>query len=198
MSGPILPTVPTALAAYEARPQNPPSAPADYAIFANGCFWGTQQLYDKADFGSEKAVIKTYVGYIGGNDKFKDPTYRQVCSGSTGFAEACKVEYDPTKVSYAELVEFFYRTHDPTTIDRQGSDRGSQYRSAIFAHNSEQMEIAKKVTAEVDEKYFEPKGQKVVTAIETAPTWYNAEEYHQQYLDNNPDGYHCSTHFLHW
>jgi len=196
MPGPVVPTVPTALAAYEATSTNTEaSGKIENAIFANGCFWGTEQIF-KANYG--KRGVQTEVGYIGGDDKYKNPTYKQVCSGATGFAEACKVEFDPSLVGYAELVEFFYRTHDPTTVDRQGNDRGTQYRSAIFAQSPEQTEIAKIVTAEVDEKYFKPKGQRIVTGIGSAQTWYTAEQYHQKYLDINPNGYHCPTHVLHW
>ncbi|KAG8846455.1 Peptide-methionine (S)-S-oxide reductase [Tulasnella sp. 330] len=179
MSGPVIPTVPTALASYEITSKNTePSGKTEVATFANGCFWGTQHLFDRY-YGPKYGVIKTAVGYIGGSDKYKDPTYRQVCSGTTGFAEACKVEFDPERVGYAELVEFFYRTHDPTTVDRQGNDRGTQYRSVIFAQSPEQTEIARKITKEVEEKYFDPKGQRIITGIESAPTWHTAEEYHQ-------------------
>ncbi|KAG8914541.1 Peptide-methionine (S)-S-oxide reductase [Tulasnella sp. 408] len=195
--GSLIPTVPSAIASYETTSKNTEaSGKVEVATFAHGCFWGTQEVFDKY-FGPTRGV-KTTVGYTGGEDKFKNPTYRQVCSGSTGFAEACKVEYDPTLVGYAELVEFFYRTHDPTTPNRQGNDRGTQYRSAIFTHSPEQTEIARKVTEEVQAKHFTPKGLKIVTAIDDAGTWYDAEAYHQKYLEENPDGYHCSTHILHW
>jgi peptide-methionine (S)-S-oxide reductase len=142
-----------------------------------------------------KDVI-TRVGYTGGNAS--DPSYRAVCSGITGHAEACRVEFDPSKVTYPELVEFFYRTHDPTTVDSQGGDRGTQYRSAIFYHSPEQKEIARKVTEEVQEKYFAPKGKRIVTQIVEAGKWWDAENYHQEYLFKNPDGYQCPTHRLHW
>ncbi|KAG8876113.1 Peptide-methionine (S)-S-oxide reductase [Tulasnella sp. 332] len=213
MSGPVIPTVPTALASYEITSKNTePSGKTEVATFANGCFWGTQHLFDRY-YGPKYGVIKTAVGYIGGSDKYKDPTYRQVCSGTTGFAEACKVEFDPERVGYAELVEFFYRTHDPTTVDRQGNDRGTrafyiafsfslyidrkyrymssgplsvtEYRSVIFAQSPEQTEIARKITKEVEEKYFDPKGQRIITGIESAPTWHTAEEYHQVSLSDN-------------
>ncbi|KAG9007322.1 Peptide-methionine (S)-S-oxide reductase [Tulasnella sp. JGI-2019a] len=182
MSGSVIPTVATALASYEVTSKNTESSgKVEVATFANGCFWGTQHLFDHY-YGPKGGVIKTDVGYIGGNDKFKNPTYNQVCSGTTGYAEACKVEFDPERVGYAELVEFFYRSHDPTTVDRQGADKGTQYRSVIFTQSLEQAEIAKKVTAEVDEKYFKPKGQRIVTGIESAPTWYTAEAYHQVHI----------------
>lgn len=107
-----------------------------------------------------------------------------MCTGRTGHAEAAQVKFDPSKVSYAELVEFFYRTHDPTQLNAQGNDRGTQYRSAIFAHDAEQLETAKKVTAEVQEKHFTPKGKKIVTQIEQreAGDFFEADSYHQEYL----------------
>ncbi|KAG8908793.1 Peptide-methionine (S)-S-oxide reductase [Tulasnella sp. 403] len=198
MIGRVVPTVPTALASFETTSKHTEgSGKVEVATFANGCFWGTQQIFDK-HYGTKHGLISTNVGYTGGDDKYKGVTYRQVCSGETGFAEACRVEFDPDLVGYAELVEFFYRTHDPTTKDRQGNDTGTQYRSAIFTHSPEQEEIAKRVTQEVDEKYFAPKGKKIVTLLEPAREWYTAEAYHQKYLDNNPSGYHCFTHRLHW
>lgn len=122
--------------------------------------------------------------------------YRQVCTGATGHAESVKLTYRTGSVGYGELVEFFYRTHDPTTEDRQGPDRGTQYRSAIFYTTPEQKEVAEKVTSEVQEKYH--KGSKIVTQIAPLGKWYNAEDYHQQYLDNNPGGYECPTHRFYW
>jgi len=197
MSGSVVPTVPSALASYEVTSKNTePSGKVEIATFANGCFWGTQQIFDKY-YGPDRGV-KTRVGYTGGDEKYKNPSYRQVCSGETGYAEACQVEFDPALVGYAELVELFYRTHDPTTKNRQGNDSGTQYRSGIFTNTAEQEEIAKTVTDEVQAKHFDPKSKRIVTIIAPAGQWYTAEEYHQKYLDNNPNGYHCSTHRLHW
>ncbi|KAF8320690.1 methionine sulfoxide reductase A [Clavulina sp. PMI_390] len=170
-----------------------PESSTEVAVFANGCFWGTEHIFQKY---YKEVDIKTEVGYTGGNAT--DPNYRQVCSGSTGHAEACRVEFDPSKVSYAELVEFFYRTHDPTTLNRQGNDRGTQYRSGIFYSTPEQKAIAEQVTKEVQEQYFSPKGESIVTAIVEAGPWWSAEKYHQMYLFANPDGYQCPTHRLHW
>ncbi|EPB86693.1 Peptide methionine sulfoxide reductase [Mucor circinelloides] len=161
------------------------------ATFAAGCFWGVEHLYVKH---FKQYDIKTKVGYIGGDTK--DPSYRAVCSGSTNHAEALEIDFDPKKVSYETLVEFFYRMHDPTTVNAQGPDRGTQYRSAIFYHSPEQKTIAEKVTAEVQEKHY--KGKKIVTEIIPAGIFYDAETYHQKYLDKNPGGYECPTHFLRW
>ncbi|KAG8916831.1 Peptide-methionine (S)-S-oxide reductase, partial [Tulasnella sp. 417] len=171
LSGSLAPTTPLAIASYETTSKNTePSDKVELATFANGCFWGTQELFDKY-FGPTRGM-KTTVGYTGGDEKFKNPTYSQVCSGTTGFAEACRVEYDPALVGYTELIE---------------------YRSTIFTHSLEQTQIAHKVTEEVQDKYFSPRGLKIITAIVDAGTWYDAEAYHQKkYLELNPD--HGSTH----
>ncbi|KAF9895770.1 Peptide-methionine (S)-S-oxide reductase, partial [Lobosporangium transversale] len=118
-----------------------------------------------------------------------------VCLGNTEHAEALQIEYIPSeKINYPLLVEFFYRMHDPTTLNYQGPDRGTQYRSAIFYHSPEQKEIAERVTADIQSKHYQKK--KIVTQIAPAATWYDAEEYHQKYLDRNPFGYECPSHFL--
>ncbi|KAI8390236.1 hypothetical protein BD560DRAFT_380344 [Blakeslea trispora] len=161
------------------------------ATFAAGCFWGVEHIYNKH---FKQFDIKCKVGYIGGNTE--NPNYRQVCSGTTNHAEAVEIDFDPAKVSYASLVEFFYRMHDPTQLNAQGPDRGTQYRSAIFYHSDEQKEVAEKVTAEVQEKHF--KGKQIVTELIPAGIFYDAETYHQKYLEKNPTGYECPTHFLHW
>ncbi|KAF7374324.1 putative peptide methionine sulfoxide reductase [Mycena sanguinolenta] len=173
----------------------------DIAIFASGCFWGTEHIFlkhfpPKPEPG--KGIISTAVGYTGGKTEVTNPTYKQVCSGSTDHAEAVRIEFDPSVVSYADLVEFFYRTHDPTTVNRQGGDVGTQYRSAIFTTTPEQATTAQRVTEEVQAKHFTPKGTKIVTEIIDAGPWWNAEDYHQLYLFKNPGGYQCPTHRLHW
>lgn len=156
-----------------------------------------------------KGLYDARVGYIGGDTT--NPSYRAVCSGSTGRkytsipktemmltddcadAEALQVTYDPNQITYRQLLEFFYKMHDPTTSNRQGPDRGSQYRSGIFYHNAEQESVAREVTKQVNEKWW--KGG-VVTEILPAGQWWDAETYHQKYLDNNPGGYECPSHFL--
>ncbi|CAK5275947.1 unnamed protein product [Mycena citricolor] len=167
------------------------------AIFASGCFWGTEHIFVK-HFPPAKGILKTTVGYTGGLESATNPDYKTVCSGSTEHAESVRIEFDPKLVSYDELVEFFYRTHDPTTVNRQGGDVGTQYRSAIFTVTPEQVEIAKRVTDEVQAKHFTPKGSKIVTEIIPAGPWWDAEAYHQLYLFKNPMGYQCPTHRLHW
>ncbi|KAG5338232.1 hypothetical protein C0989_007902 [Termitomyces sp. Mn162] len=187
------------------------------ATFASGCFWGTEHIFLKHFPPSEKkGIIKTTVGYTGGKVDATNPSYKLVCSGTTDHAESVKIEFDPTIISYADLVgeknyasvvlyvltkidtEFFYRTHDPTTVNRQGGDIGTQYRSAIFTHDPDQEVIAKRVTEEVQARHFTPTGKKIVTRIMPAGQWWDAEDYHQLYLFKNPHGYQCPTHRLHW
>ncbi|CAG8443372.1 15409_t:CDS:2 [Funneliformis mosseae] len=156
------------------------------ATFAAGCFWGVEHIFKK-HFND----IKTRVGYIGGLSP--NPKYKEVCNGTTGHAEACQIEFDPTTTTYETLVEFFYKIHDPTTANRQGPDVGTQYRSAIFYHSPEQRILAEKVTNQIQEKLSKEKklysGSKVVTEIIEAGKWYDAEDYHQKYLEKNPFGY---------
>ena len=144
------------------------------ASFAAGCFWGVE-----AAFRELKGVISTSVGYMGGHTE--GPTYGDVCSGSTGHAETVQVIYDPLKLSYEKLLETFWNKHDPTTKNRQGPDIGSQYRSIIFYHNEEQKKLAvkSKEKLEASGRYKGP----IVTEIIPAPTFYPAEDYHQQYLE---------------
>ncbi|KAL4268261.1 MsrA Met sulfoxide reductase family protein [Pleurotus pulmonarius] len=175
------------------------NAASETATFAAGCFWGVEHIFLKHYPPSQnKGILKTSVGYTGGNPLVKNPDYKTVCTGATDHAEAVKIEFDPSKVTYAQLVEFFYRTHDPTTENRQGGDTGTQYRSAIYTHSPEQAEIAQRVTTEVQAKHFTPRGKKIVTEITAAGEWWDAEDYHQLYLLKNPSGYQCPTHRLHW
>jgi peptide methionine sulfoxide reductase msrA/msrB len=144
------------------------------AIFAAGCFWGVEAAFRKMN-----GVVETEVGYTGG--KTADPTYKQVCSDRTGHAEAVRVTFDPAKVSYAELLDAFWSSHDPTTVDRQGPDVGSQYRSAIFFNDDEQERLARESMKEVDaSRAFR---RKIVTQIAPAEKFYSAEDYHQQYFE---------------
>jgi peptide-methionine (S)-S-oxide reductase len=144
------------------------------ATFGAGCFWGVE-----AAFRQIKGVKSTAVGYMGG--KLKDPTYQDVCTDRTGHAEVVQVEFDPSDVSYEELLRVFWDNHDPTTLNRQGPDTGTQYRSAIFYHTPEQ-EAAAKASKEVLQKSGRFK-RPIVTDIVPAPEFWRAEEYHQQYLE---------------
>ncbi len=144
------------------------------ATFAAGCFWGVE-----ATFRRLPGVTATRVGYIGG--KTANPTYEDVCTNDTGHAEAVDITYDPAKVSYDQLLSVFWENHDPTTLNRQGPDWGTQYRSAIFYHSPEQQETAESSKQAIDQsKRFR---NKVVTQIVPATAFYEAEDYHQQYLE---------------
>jgi peptide methionine sulfoxide reductase msrA/msrB len=156
----------------------------EVATLAGGCFWGMQELLRQ-----QPGVISTEVGYTGGT--MATPHYEDVKTGRTGHVESVEIKFDPTKVSYEAILRFFFRMHDPTTLDRQGNDVGSQYRSAIFYHNKEQKRIAEKVKADVDKSGTWKKP--IVTEIVPARPFYPAEEYHQDYLEKHPDGYTC-----HW
>lgn len=144
------------------------------ATFAAGCFWGVEEAFRKT-----KGVVNTMVGYTGG--KMKNPTYEDVCSDETGHAEAVQVEFDPKKVSYEKLLDTFWQNHDPTQLNMQGPDVGSQYRSAVFYHNERQRKAAikSKETLNKSGKYSKP----IVTGILPAADFYKAEEYHQRYLE---------------
>ena len=141
------------------------------AIFAAGCFWGVEER-----FLSTSGVIRTQVGYIGGSTT--EPTYQDICTGTTGHAEAVEVCFDPEKVSFAQLAELFFAIHDSTTLNRQGPDRGTQYRSAIFVLDEAQKEQAQEAQRKAQANWAQP----IVTEIVSASTFWPAEEYHQQYL----------------
>lgn len=161
------------------------SGQIEIALLAGGCFWGVEELIRQLD-----GVIETEVGYTGGH--FDQPTYKDVKTGATGHAEAVQIKFDPKKISYEEILRFFFRLHDPTTTNQQGNDIGSQYRSAVYFQNDAQKLIAEKIKSEVNQsgKWARP----VVTEIASALTFYSAEPEHQDYLQRFPDGYTC--HFL--
>jgi methionine-S-sulfoxide reductase len=154
----------------------------DVAVLAGGCFWGMEDLLRKLP-----GVVETEVGYAGGN--LAHPTYEQICTGRTGHAESVRVVFDPERIAYADLLHFFFRMHDPTSLNRQAHDVGTQYRSAIFVENEDQRPIAEQVRAEVGSSGKWPR--KIVTEIAPATTFYAAEDYHQDYLEKHPDGYSC-------
>lgn len=185
------------------------------ATLAAGCFWGVEHLFRK-HFGNGKGLLDAKVGYSGG--KTTAPSYRAVCSGDTGRAspsffpqildstnrsffplfvysdaEALQVTYDPSLVSYPQLLEFFFRMHDPTTMNRQGGDVGTQYRSAIFTHSDEQQKTAEGVAEKVAAQWYK---QPLSTQIIPAGPWWDAEDYHQLYLHKNPSGYECPAQYV--
>jgi peptide-methionine (S)-S-oxide reductase len=148
------------------------------ATFAAGCFWHVEEVFSKTN-----GVKSTAVGYTGGHTD--NPTYEDVCTDKTGHAEAIQVEFDPTKISYSDLVKVFFENHNPTTPNRQGPDIGIQYRSAIFYHNVEQENIAKEVKEKLNLSAQKTFGSDIVTEIKSASTFYRAEEYHQKYFEKN-------------
>ena len=154
------------------------------ATFGSGCFWCTEAVFQM-----RKGVQKVVSGYTGG--KTKNPTYADICNGDTGHAEVIQVTFDPAIVSYAELLELFWRSHDPTTKDRQGNDWGTQYRSAIFYHSESQKVTAEEYKKKIDDAhvYSAP----IVTEITPAVTFYPAEAYHQNYYNANPRQGYCQA-----
>jgi peptide methionine sulfoxide reductase msrA/msrB len=160
------------------------SKPATYetAVLAGGCFWGMEEIIRKIP-----GVIKTTVGYTGGTTP--NPTYEAVCTGRTGHAESIEVVFDPAKLSYEKLLDYFFRMHDPTTLNRQHNDVGTQYRSTIFYTSDTQKQTAERVKAKWGKlgKFNRP----ITTEITAATKFYPAEDYHQKYLVKNPGGYTC-------
>ena len=144
----------------------------EIAILALGCFWGPEVKFSKLD-----GILKTEVGYCGGSSS--ETNYKEVCTGSTNHAEVVKLEFDPELISYEKIIKFFYEIHDPTTLNSQGPDFGTQYRSEIFYLNEQQKQIAEKITNEENIKFSE----KIVTKISLVKNYCPAEEYHQKYLE---------------
>ena len=162
---------------------NVSTANMEIATFGTGCFWCTEAVLESLD-----GVKKVVSGYSGGT--VANPTYKEVCEGSTGHAECVEVTYDPKVITYAELLEAFFRSHDPTSLNRQGNDVGTQYRSVIFYHNDEQKREAEQAKVELDKSGAYDKT--IVTEITKAVKFYEAEDYHQNYFANNPDQGYCA------
>ncbi|KAJ3083979.1 peptide methionine sulfoxide reductase [Rhizoclosmatium globosum] len=157
------------------------------ATLGAGCFWGVERSFARK-FGA--AIKNIRVGYSGGS---KDsPSYKDVCTGTTNHAEVVNFEFDAAQVSYATILDFFFRMHDPTTLNRQGGDKGTQYRSSIFYHSEEQKAIAEQVIKRVQPAFG---AAQISTTLEPFRKFWDGEEYHQDYLTKNPDGYECPTHF---
>jgi peptide methionine sulfoxide reductase msrA/msrB len=171
--------------ALAAKSSSPARTKTETAILSGGCFWGMEEVFRKVP-----GVVSTEVGYTGGTLPY--PTYEDVSSGTTGHAESIRIQFDPQKISYEDLLKTYFRMHNPTTPNRQGNDRGTQYRSEIFYLNPAQKSTAQKVIKLVDQS--KKWGAPVVTQLEPAKTFYRAEEYHQKYLVKNPDGY--NDHYL--
>ncbi|WP_084299598.1 peptide-methionine (S)-S-oxide reductase MsrA [Dyadobacter tibetensis] len=156
---------------------------AEVAIFGTGCFWCTEAVFETLD-----GVLKAESGYAGGSKA--NPTYEEVTTGLSGHAECARIYFDPNTISYGDLLEAFFRSHDPTSLNRQGNDVGPQYRSVIFYTSDEQKKLAEKAIKELNSSgaYDKP----IVTQVQKAPTFYVAEDYHQNYFENNPDQGYCA------
>jgi methionine-S-sulfoxide reductase len=161
------------------------SVKTETATLAAGCFWGVEEFFRKTP-----GVVETRVGYTGGT--MVNPTYKDMTTGKTGHAESVEIKFDPKQISYEKILDLFFKMHDPTTLNRQGNDRGSQYRSAIFYNTEEQKKIAEQFKAKVEKSkaWKDP----IVTEIKPAGPFYQAEEEHQKYLLQNPGGY--DNHYL--
>lgn len=156
----------------------------EVATLGGGCFWCTEAVFDRL-----QGVISVESGYAGGRDP--NPTYEDVCGGHTGHAEVVQVTFDPARISYAEILRVFFGTHDPTTLNRQGADRGTQYRSVIFYHSEEQRRVAEDVMRDLGDK--EVFDSPIVTELSPAPTFYIAESYHQEFFARNPGQGYCQV-----
>jgi peptide-methionine (S)-S-oxide reductase len=155
----------------------------ELATLAGGCFWCLEAVYDQV-----KGVKSVESGYIGGQTA--NPSYDQVCGGRTGHAEAVRITFDPQVVGYRDLLNIFFAIHDPTTLNRQGNDSGTQYRSAVFYHSPEQKDITQEVIAKLSEDRLYP--NPIVTELAPAGQWYEAEAYHQEYFARNPSQGYCA------
>ena len=155
-------------------------AAMEKATFGAGCFWCVEAVFEQLD-----GVTSVQAGYAGGH--VKDPTYEQVCAGTTGHAEVAQITFDPNTISYEKLLEMFWRSHDPTTLNRQGADQGTQYRSVIFTHSAEQRAAAEISRAAARKDFDDP----IVTEIQEIEVFYVAEKYHQDYFRNHPDAPYC-------
>ena len=153
------------------------------ATFGSGCFWCTEAIYLQIE-----GVTSVRSGYMGGH--IKNPSYKEVCQGTTGHAECVQLTYDPTRITYRDLLEIFWMTHDPTTLNRQGADVGSQYRSVVFYHSEEQREQAIQYKDQLNSQHLFP--NPIVTEIAPADTFYTAEDYHHNYFNQNQDAPYCS------
>jgi peptide-methionine (S)-S-oxide reductase len=153
------------------------------ATFANGCFWCTEAVFKRL-----KGVKSVLPGYAGGT--VKDPSYDQVCAGNTGHAESIQIKFDPKVLPFEKILDIFWHTHDPTTLNRQGNDIGTQYRSAIFFHNEKQKEIAEKSKKDLEDKGVYKNS--IVTEITPIKNFYVAEDYHKDYYDNHQDAPYCN------
>ena len=181
-SSPNTVTMTTEQTATKTIIENPSNQTIDTATFGAGCFWCVEAVFQRLE-----GVISIKSGYSGGT--VKNPSYREVCNGTTGHAEVCQIVFDKTKVSFDELLEVFWKTHDPTTLNSQGNDHGTQYRSAIFYHNDEQKAKAESYKKELNDAHVYP--NPIVTQIAPFTNYYAAEDYHQNYYNQNGSEGYC-------
>ena len=187
-STPAQAPAPTPAAAPASAPTAAPTMPApaanpattELATLANGCFWCTEAVLERLD-----GVLDVTSGYMGG--QVDAPTYEQVCTGTTGHAECVQVKFDPSRIRYEALLDWFFQSHDPTTLNRQGADQGTQYRSAIFFHTPAQEQAARAAIQRFQPKFRDP----IVTEVTAASRFYSAEAYHQDYFRRNPNQGYC-------
>lgn len=165
------------------KPRTDEKPKTETATLGGGCFWCVEAVFQEV-----KGVTAVESGYTGG--KTENPTYKDICTGTTGHAEVCKITFDPSVVTYKDILEVFFKTHDPTTLNRQGNDRGTQYRSVIYTHSKEQKELAEKIKKELDASgaWKDP----IVTEISPIGKYTKAEDYHQNYFKNNPGQGYCA------
>ena len=157
-------------------------AKSEIATLGGGCFWCVEAVFQRIE-----GVLSVKPGYAGGD--IKNPTYKQICTGKTGHAEVAKIEFDSDKITYSQILNIFWQSHDPTTLNRQGNDVGTQYRSVIFFHDESQREIAEKSKIDADKSgYWD---NKIVTEITLLNNYYDAEDYHDNYYNNNPNQPYC-------
>ena len=173
----------TLFSAMTLQAQTKPASKHEFATFGGGCFWCMEAVFQRLP-----GIVHSTSGYAGGTTS--DPTYEEVCGHGTGHAEVIRVEYDPAVISYEKILEVFFEAHDPTTLNRQGNDVGTQYRSAIFYHTEEQRRTAEEVIAGVEKEHIYP--NPIVTELKPATQWYEAEGYHQEYFARNPSQGYCS------
>lgn len=165
------------------KPKADEKAKIETATLGGGCFWCVEAVFEEV-----KGVTAVESGYTGG--KTENPTYKDICTGTTGHAEVCQIKFDASVLTFKDILEVFFKTHDPTTLNRQGNDRGTQYRSVIFYHSKEQKELAEKIKKELDASgaFKDP----IVTEISPLGKYYKAEDYHQDYFKNNPGEGYCA------
>ena len=157
-------------------------AKSDIATLGGGCFWCVEAVFQRIE-----GVLSVRPGYAGGD--IKNPTYKQICTGNTGHAEVAKIEFDPSKITYSQILNVFWQSHDPTTLNRQGNDVGTQYRSVIFFHDESQEKIARKSKIDANNSgYWD---NEIVTEVTLLNNYYDAEDYHDNYYNNNPNQPYC-------